>query len=93
MTIDNPKIEAKEKIKAMNLMLQCHIMRLKLVDSEVLLKDFYDHEKKVKSDEEDVRIREQEITRREKALQDYLDTRKLTIDEFYNDPKKSDRVF
>jgi hypothetical protein len=46
MTIDNPKIEAKEKIKAMNLMLQCHIMRLKLVDSEVLLKDFYDHEKK-----------------------------------------------
>jgi hypothetical protein len=49
LIIDNPKIEVKEKMKAMNLMMQCHIMRLKLVDSEVLLKDFYEHAKKVKS--------------------------------------------
>jgi predicted transcriptional regulator len=91
--IDNPKIEVKEKMKAMNLMMQCHIMRLKLVDSEVLVKDFYEHAKKVKSDEEANKVREQEISRREKALQDYLDARKLTIDEFYNDRKKSEQVF
>ena len=41
MIIDNPKIEVKEKMKAMNLMMQCNIVRLKLVDSEVLVKDFY----------------------------------------------------
>ena len=66
LIIDNPKIEVKERMKTMNLMMQCHIMRLKLVDSEVLLKDFYEHAKKVKSDEEALRIREQEISRREK---------------------------
>ena len=33
LIIDNPKIEVKERMKAMNLMMQCHIMRLKLVDS------------------------------------------------------------
>ena len=42
---------------------------------------------------EALRIREQEITRKEKTLQDYLDARILTIGEFYNDPNKSDRVF
>ena len=31
---DSPKIEAKERMKAMNLMMQCQYMRLKLVDSE-----------------------------------------------------------
>ena len=93
LIIDNPKIEAKEKIKAMNLMLHCYYTRLKLVDSEVLVKDFYEHAKKVQNDEESLRIREQEISRREKALQDYLDARKLTVDEFYNDPEKSEPVF
>jgi hypothetical protein len=57
LIIDNPKIEAKEKIKAMNLMLHCYYTRLKLVDSEVLVKDFYEHAKKVKSDEEALRLR------------------------------------
>jgi hypothetical protein len=82
LIIDNPKIEAKEKIKAMNLMLHCHYMRLKLVDSEVLVKDFYEHAKKVKSDEEALRLREQEISRREKSLgrelEDHLKNQKLT---------------
>jgi hypothetical protein len=93
LIIDNPKIEAKEKIKAMNLMLHCYYTLFKLVDSEVLVKDFYKHAEKVKSDEDTLRIREEEIARREKALHDYLDARKLTIDEFHNDPETSDRVF
>ena len=73
LIIDNPKIEAKEKIKAMNLMLDCYYMRLKLIDSEVLVKDFYEHAKKVKSDEEALRLREQEISRKEKALEKVLE--------------------
>jgi hypothetical protein len=93
LIIDNPKIEAKEKIKAMNLMLHCYYTRFKLVESEVLVKDFYNHAKKVKNDEEANKVREQEISRKEKALQDYLDARKLTIGEFYNDPEKSEQVF
>ena len=62
----------------MNLMMQCHIMGLKLVDSEVLVKDFYNHAEKVKSDEEVLRLREQEISRREKALEKHLKNEKLT---------------
>jgi predicted transcriptional regulator len=93
LIIDNPKIEVKERIKAMKLMLHCQYMRLKLVDSEAFMKLFYDDADKVKRDEEHNRLREQEISRKEKALQDYLDARKLTIAEFYNDPKKSERVF
>jgi hypothetical protein len=60
-------------------------MRFKLVDSEVLVKDFYNHAKKVKSDEEALRIREQEISRREKSLEksleDHLKNQKLTQEE------------
>jgi predicted transcriptional regulator len=93
LIIDNPKIEVKERIKAMKLMLHCQYMRLKLVDSEAFMKLFYDDADKVKRDEETNTLREQEISRKEKALQDYLDARKLTIAEFYNDPKKSERVF
>ena len=48
-------------------------MRFKLVDSEVLVKDFYNHAKKVKSDEEALRIREEEISRREKSLERALE--------------------
>jgi hypothetical protein len=68
LIIDNPKIEVKERIKAMKLMLQCQYMRLKLVDSEAFMKRFYDHSDKVERDEEDNRLREQEISRREIAL-------------------------
>jgi hypothetical protein len=62
-------------------------MRFKLVDSEVLVKDFYNHAKKVESDEEALRIREQEISRREKALEraleDHLKNEKLTQEEIW----------
>jgi predicted transcriptional regulator len=93
LIIDNPKIQVIEKINAMKLMLQSQSVRLKLVDSEAFIKQFYEHADKVEHDEEHIRLREQEISRKEKALQDYLDARKLTIAEFYNDPKKSEQVF
>jgi predicted transcriptional regulator len=93
LIIDNPKIEVKERMKAMNLIMDCYYMRSKLLKSEAINKEFLDYTDKVKRDEENNRLREQEISRREKALQDYLDARKLTIGEFYNDPKKSERVF
>jgi hypothetical protein len=84
LIIDNPKTEVKERMKAMNLMLHCYYMRFKLVESEVLVKDFYEHEQKVKTDEEANAIREQEISRREKALEralDHLKNQKLTQSE------------
>jgi hypothetical protein len=93
LIIDNPKIEVKERMKAINLIMDCYYMRSKLLKSEAINKEFLDYTKKVQSDEEAIRIREQEISRKEKALQDYLDVRKLTIGEFYNDPKKSEQVF
>jgi hypothetical protein len=93
LIIDNPKIEVKERMKAMNLIMDCYYMRSKLLKSEAINKEFLDYIEKVKRDEETNTLREQEISRKEKALQDYLDARKLTIAEFYNDPKKSEQVF
>ncbi len=85
LIIDNPKIEVKERIKAMKLMLHCQYMRLKLVDSEAFMKQFYDDADKVKRDEETNTIREQEVSRREKALEreleDHLKNEKLTRSE------------
>jgi predicted transcriptional regulator len=93
LIIDNPKIEVKEKMKAIKLVLYCYNMRFSLIDSEPLVNDFFNREKKVKSDTEANKLREEEIARREKALEAYLAARKLTVDEFYNDPNKPDRVF
>ncbi|HEX6029476.1 MAG TPA: hypothetical protein VFY64_10590 [Nitrososphaeraceae archaeon] len=56
-----------------------------MVDSEAFMKRFYDHADKVKRDEETNTIREQEISRREKALEreleDHLKNGKLTPSE------------
>ena len=82
LIIDNPKIQVKERMKAINLMMQCHIMWLKLVDSEAFIKEFLDYTEKVKRDEETNTLREQEVSRREKSLerelQDHLKNGKLT---------------
>jgi predicted transcriptional regulator len=82
LIIDNPKIQVKEKINAMKLMMQCHIIRLKLVDSEAFIKQSDDHSNKVKRDEEANTIREQEISRREialkRVLEYHLENQKLT---------------
>jgi hypothetical protein len=62
-------------------------MRSKLIDSEVFNKEFLDYTKKVKSDEEALRIREQEINRREKSLEreleDHLKNGKLTQEKIW----------
>ena len=80
--IEHPKIEVKEKIHAMKLILQSQYMRLKLVDSEAFIKQFYNHADKVECDEEHNRLREQEISRREialeRALEHHLKNEKLT---------------
>ena len=85
LIIDNPKIEVKERMKAMNLIIQCYYMRSKLIDSEAFNKEFLDYTKKVESDEEALIIREQEVSRREKslerALEDHLKNQKLTQSE------------
>ena len=60
-------------------------MQFGLLDAEPLIKKFFDREEKVKSDEETLRIREEEIARREqaleKALDDHLKNEKLTQEE------------
>jgi hypothetical protein len=40
LIIDNPKIEVKERMKTMNLIMQCYYMRSKLIDPETLSKSF-----------------------------------------------------
>jgi hypothetical protein len=47
-------------------------MRSKLIDSEVFTKEFLDYTKKVQNDEEALKIREQETSRREKSLERLL---------------------
>jgi hypothetical protein len=69
--VDNSKAEQKERIKAMSLILQCYSKRLELLNFENQFneyKEYFDSVKKA----------EKEINRREKALQAYLEGRKLT---------------
>ena len=73
LIIDNPKIEVKERMKAMNLIMDCYYMRSKLLKSEAINKEFLDYTEKVQSDEEALRIREQEVSRREKSLERALE--------------------
>jgi hypothetical protein len=58
--IDNPKIEVKERIKAMNLMLQYHYMRARLIGSGIFVKEFSNYAEKVENDEEANKKREEE---------------------------------
>jgi hypothetical protein len=37
--------------------------------------------------------KDERYRQKRKSIQAYLDARKLTMDEFYNDPKKSEIVF
>ena len=46
LVIDNPKIGVKEKMKAIKLILHCYNMRFSLIDSEPLVNDFFNREKK-----------------------------------------------
>jgi hypothetical protein len=86
LIIDNPKIQVKERMKAMNLIMQCYYMRSKLIDSQAFNRVFRLY-KKVQSDEEALRIREQEVSRREKSLEreleDHLKNGKLTQEKIW----------
>jgi predicted transcriptional regulator len=73
LIIDNPKIQVKERMKAMNLIMDCYYMRSKLLKSEAINKEFLDYTEKVKRDEETNTIREQEVSRREKSLERELE--------------------
>jgi hypothetical protein len=87
LIIDNPKIEVKERMKAMNLIMHCYYIRSKLLNSEAFNKEFLDYTKKVQNDEEALRIREQEVSRREKSLEreleDHLKNGKLTQEKIW----------
>lgn len=69
--VDDSKAGKKEKIKAMSFILQCYNKRLELLNFE---NRFNEHKEYFDS----VRKREKEINRREKALQAYLEDKKLT---------------
>ena len=66
----------------LDMLLQCYNMRARLIGSRVFIKEFYDYAEKVKTAKEAIRQREQEISRREKALEraleDNLKNGKLT---------------
>jgi hypothetical protein len=47
LIIYNPKIEVKERMKAMNSIMHCYYMRSKLIDSETFNKGFLDYTKKI----------------------------------------------
>jgi hypothetical protein len=87
LLIDNPKIEVKERMKAMNLIIHCYYMRSKLLNSEGFNKEFLDYTEKVKRDEDTNTLREQEISRREKSLErtleDHLKSKKITQEEIW----------
>jgi hypothetical protein len=72
--VDDPKAEQKERMKAISIILQCYGKRLELLNIEPQvngLREYIDSVKKAEND----------INRKEKALQAYLDGRKLTQDE------------
>ncbi|HEX6028641.1 MAG TPA: hypothetical protein VFY64_06340 [Nitrososphaeraceae archaeon] len=48
MIIDNPKIDVEENMMGIKLMLYCYKVRFSLIDSEPLIKDFFNREEKVK---------------------------------------------
>jgi hypothetical protein len=62
-------------------------MRSKLLNSEAFNKEFLDYTEKVKRNEETNTLREQEVSRREKALEraleDHLKNKKLTQEEIW----------
>jgi hypothetical protein len=72
--VDDPKAEQKERMKAISIILQCYDKRIELLDLEPQvneMKEYFDSINKA----------EREINRREKALQAYLEGRKLTQQE------------
>jgi hypothetical protein len=72
--VDDPQVDQKERMKAMSIILQCYDKRLDLLNSEPTVDAVREYIERVKK-------AEKEISRREKALQVYLEERKLTNEE------------
>jgi predicted transcriptional regulator len=72
--VDDPQADQKERMKAMSIILQCYDKRLDLLNSEPTVDAVREYIERVKK-------AEKEISRREKALQVYLEERKLTNEE------------
>jgi predicted transcriptional regulator len=81
ITVDHSKTDDKERMKAISLILQCYNRRFELLKLEPQVNDVNNYIDAVKKAEKD-------ISRREKALQAYLEGRKLTQREidFETDP-------
>jgi predicted transcriptional regulator len=69
--VDDPQADQKERMKAMSIILQCYDKRLDLLTSEPTVDAAREYTERVNK-------AEKEISRREKALQVYLEERKLT---------------
>jgi predicted transcriptional regulator len=72
--VDDPQADQKERMKAMSIILQCYDKRLDLLNSEPTVDAVREYIERVKK-------AEKEISKREKALQVYLEERKLTNEE------------
>ena len=79
-TIDDPRVQVKERTKAMKLMLECYNARFQIVDSQIPMKEFMEYEEKVKADEEINAKVDQELSRRERVPHDYLDKNNINFD-------------
>jgi hypothetical protein len=81
--VDDHKSDQKERMKAMSIILQCYDKRFQLLNGEHTINAVREYiGEVVKADKE--------ISRREKALQAYLEEKKLTNEEIDNktDPKR-----
>jgi hypothetical protein len=79
-TIDDPRLRVKERMRAMKLMLECYKMRFQIIDSQPSTKEFMEYAEKVKADEQINAKADQELMRREKVLQDYLEKNNIDFD-------------
>lgn len=79
-TIDDPRVQVKERTKAMKLMLECYNIRFQIIDSQTATKEFMEYPEKVKIDEQINAKVDQELERREKVLQHYLEKNDIDFD-------------
>jgi hypothetical protein len=73
-SVDDPKTELREKMKAISFIMQCYNKRLELLNFEPHVND-------LKTYIDSVREAQKDITRREKALQAFLEGRRITEQE------------
>ncbi|MGH9975884.1 MAG: hypothetical protein ACRD8Z_08635, partial [Nitrososphaeraceae archaeon] len=79
-TIDDPRVQVKERTKAMKLMLECYNARFQIIDSQTATKEFMEYAEKVKADEQINAKVDQELGRREKILHEYLEKNNIDFD-------------